>query len=180
MPSKNTNKTTEAVTRAVTVTTTTTITTSTVNEPETKPKRALTDEQKAKMAAGRKAAAERRKTSSSPSEDPGIESDSDTPSKKASAIQVAQADVDNLEAEMKDLAKRLEDAKQRLAEAEAEPSSDEDDLPRLKVNGGLDMRYKDSKRIQRADGGLDLRFKVSKNALKKGIVDADGKLVSAE
>ena len=32
--------------------------------------------------------------------------------------------------------------------------------------------------ISRVDGGLDLRYKITKNAMKKGLVEADGTIVA--
>ena len=126
------------------------------------------------MAAGRKAAAERRKAEkeageSDTSEDPG----STTPSNKKQLQQL----VDEMEAEMEALQMRLTEAKKQLEEMESES---EEELPRFKADGTLDRRYKVSKQIGRVDGGVDLRFKVSKKLVEKGVVNADGTLVKAE
>jgi hypothetical protein len=142
-------------------------------------KRALTEEQKAKMREGRKLAAERRKASSSP-EDPvqGGDQSSGSEDKPASPKRKdVQDEINALEAQLLDVTKRLIDAKARLAECDSS-SDEDDDLPKFKADGTLDKRFKASKMISRADGGLDLRYKITKNAMKKGLVEADGTIVS--
>jgi hypothetical protein len=153
----------------------------TTGNKEAKPKRCLSDEQKAKMAAGRKAAAERRKAAGSSggesddSEDPSASAPSPTQKGKKKAL---QHQVDALEAEIQALQARLAAAQQELEEAD--DSSEDEELPRFKADGTLDKRYKVSKLIARSDGGLDLRFKASKKAVEKGIINADGTLVKVE
>lgn len=140
---------------------------------ETKPKKTLTEEHKAKMAAGRKASREARERRKAASES---DNDEDPGSTSPTKSQLQQL-VDEMEAEMEALQMRLTEAKKQLEEMESES---EEELPRFKADGTLDRRYKASKQIARVDGGVDLRFKVSKKLLEKGIVGADGTLVKAE
>jgi chaperonin cofactor prefoldin len=157
----------------------------TAGNHEAKAKRCLTEEQKAKMAAGRKAAAERRKAAaaagssggdSDSSEDPSA-STAPSPTQKGKK-KALQHQVDALAAEIEALQARLAAAQEELEEME--DSSEDEELPRFKADGTLDKRYKVSKLIARSDGGLDLRFKATKKAVEKGIINPDGTLVKAE
>ena len=126
---------------------------------------------------------EGRGRTNSPTEDPSVSSDRSKSPKaklaKKEALKQTEQEIALLESVMAEMEMKLKKGKEKKAELENESSSD-DELPKLKSNGTLDMRFRVSKQIARADGGIDLRFKTSKNAIKAGIACSDGSLVTVE
>jgi hypothetical protein len=114
-----------------------------------------------------------------------VESDIISLEAERSALERAMTILREKEQNLKDEEMHLTDFitanQQRLKSLQeaAAAAQEADELPKLKADGTLDMRFKMSRQIKRADGGLDLRFKASKSAIKMGIALPDGNLVAA-